>query len=80
MQPQYQAILQRFNGDTHTKEALIEYIHSVIDDEALERVYKKLDVSTVADARKLIDLAFEKLEDEFAIKQPKPEPTINHAK
>lgn len=66
--------LRRFNGDVHTKEALVAFIRDFIDSEALKRVYAKEDVAAVSDARKLIDGAFEALENEYGIKQPtKPE-------
>lgn len=60
-------ILQRFNADKHLKDALIAYIHDVIDDEALKRMYAGEDVSHIKDARDLIDKAFSDLEEEFIV-------------
>lgn len=73
--------LQVFNGDFHTKEALIEFIHEFIDSEALKRIYsdKVEDVYAVADARKLIDGAFEALADHYGIKSTQKE-TTNQAR
>lgn len=61
------SILRKFNGDIHTKEALLEYIHMCIADEGVRRIYAGEDVAGVKDARKLIDLSFEKLQDQYAI-------------
>lgn len=72
-------LLERFNGDHHTKEALIEYIHTHINTSALERMYKGEDVSHIKDAKELIDGAFEALEEEYSIKA-KPHVQANEAK
>lgn len=66
-------MLERFNSDLHTKEALVEFIHSFIDTEALRRIYAKENTDAVADARLLIDKAFEQLEITYAIPERKPE-------
>jgi len=62
------SLLQSFNGDFATKEALLEYIHAHINTTALERMYRKEDVSHIADAKELIDSAFNQLEEDFGIK------------
>jgi len=61
------ALLRQFNGDVHTKDALIEYIHLFIADEGIRRIYANEDVSGVRDAKKLIDGAFEALHEQYAI-------------
>jgi hypothetical protein len=61
--------LQRFNTDKANKQTLLEYIHDFIDREALKRVYGNESVSSVSEARKLIDLAFENLDIIYA-KEP----------
>lgn len=60
-------LLLRFNGDEHTKEALKTYITNFIALEGLNRMYDRKDVSHIADAKELIDKAFEQLEYEFGI-------------
>jgi hypothetical protein len=61
-------ILQKFNGDTHTKEALIEFMSDTIDREALSRMYEGKDVSHIKDAKELLIKCFQDLEEEFKIK------------
>jgi methyltransferase-like protein len=61
-------ILERFNGDYQTKEALIEYIHEHINTTALERMYKGDDVTHIKDAKELIDGAFEALREQYSPK------------
>ena len=68
-----------FNGDTNTKEALLNYIHEHINTAALERMYEGSDVSHIKDAKALIDSAFDKLQEDFGIKEKPPVPE-NHAR
>lgn len=68
-------LLRSFNGDVRTKEALIGFILDFIDQEGLRRIYAKEDVTSVADARTLIDGAFEALALEYAIPERPKEPT-----
>lgn len=72
-------ILRRFNGDEQTKQALQEFIHAVINDEALDMMYKKMDVSHIADAKTLIDKAFEQLNTQYGIKE-QPAANTNQAR
>lgn len=74
-----QEILRRFNGDIQTKEALLAFIQDYIGDEALDKMYKKEDVSHIADAHELIIKAFEQLETLYAIKK-ESDTTINQAR
>lgn len=60
-------LLNQFYNDEHTRNELIEFIHDFIDQEAISRVYNKEDVSAVADARQLIDLAFSELQNLYGI-------------
>lgn len=60
-------ILRRFNGDISTKEALIDFLMEVINDEALEKMYKGDDVSHIKDAKNLIDKAFQQLDIIYGI-------------
>lgn len=66
-------ILRRFNGDFHTKEALVEYLGSFIDQEGLRRIYSKESVEVVADAKLLILKAFEQLEIDYGVSEKKIE-------
>lgn len=72
-------LLQRFNGDFHTKEALIEYLGNFIDQEGLRRIYNKENVEAVADAKLLLLKAFEQLEIDHGVSDPKIE-TTNQAR
>ena len=72
-------LLDVFNGDRNTKEALKEFMLSVIEQEALERMFKGEDVSHIKDAKLLLDKTFEELENAFTIKQ-KPRETTNQAR
>ena len=65
-------LLKQFYNDEHLREELLAYLHAFIDEEALKRVYAKEDVSSVADARKLLDLAFSNLENLYGIKDKTP--------
>jgi hypothetical protein len=56
-------LLNQFYNDEQTRNELIEFIHNFIDQEAISRVYNREDVSAVADARELIDLAFSELQN-----------------
>jgi hypothetical protein len=61
------SILQRFNGDGHTKDALKEYFTAYINTVALERMYKGEDVSHIKDAKELLDGVFEQLATDYGI-------------
>lgn len=66
-------ILRKFNGDKSTKEALQQYMTEVIAQEGVALMFSKKDVSHIADAKMLIDKAFEQLDIDYGIpnKQPK---------
>jgi hypothetical protein len=68
-------LLQRFNGDVKTKEALREYINQVLSEEIIRRVFARQDVSHIADAKSIIDKAFEQLSNEFATPEKAQEDT-----
>ncbi len=72
-------ILRSFNGDVQTKEAFAQFVFDVINEEALEKMYRGLDVSHIKDAKELIEKAFDKLEDLYGLKHKQKEPT-NQAK
>lgn len=72
-------LLRVFNGDFNTKEALREFIIDCINQEAVERLYKREDVSHIVDAKELIDIAFDNLEQIYGIK-PKENTVTNQSK
>lgn len=67
--------LAQFNNDVHTKEELINFIHTFIDEEGLKRIYTKQSVADIADARILIDKAFEHLKEMYELKPKEKLPT-----
>ncbi len=69
------SLLIRFNGDVHTKEAFKEFLIAFINQEALEKMYKREDVSHIADAKDLVDRAFEQLAIDYAIPDKERENT-----
>lgn len=71
--------LRQFNGDVDTKEALLGFIMSFINEEALKKMYDKQDVSHIGDAVSLINGAFESLETTYGIQIKQNTPT-NQAK
>lgn len=69
------AILARFNGDKNTKETVRSYFLMQFDREALEMMYRKEDVSHFADARILLEKAFETLDTEYGVQTATTEET-----
>ena len=69
------SILARFNGDKNTKETLRSYFLMQFDREALEMMYRKEDVSHFADARILLEKAFENLDTEYGVQTTTTEET-----
>lgn len=67
--------LRQFNGDLETKRLLIDFIYDHINVIALERMYRKEDVSHIADAKELIDGAFSSLEETYKINIKQDEPS-----
>lgn len=67
--------LRTFNGDVHTKEALKEFIFDCINEEALDKMFKREDVTHIADARELIEKAFDKLNTIYGIPTKQTTPT-----
>lgn len=71
------SLLQNFNGDIHTKAEVLAFIENFIAEEGLRRIYNREDVSSVADAKELIDKAFEALDLAYGIKTPEKTHTNN---
>ena len=67
--------LRQFNGDVHTKEALIDFLHAFVAEEGVRRIYAKESVEAVADAKDIIDKAFDKLQEIYGTKPRPPEQT-----
>ena len=63
-----QNLLNQFYNDEHLRNEVIDFINSFIDDEAVKRVYERKDVSSVADAKELVNLAFAELSNLYGIK------------
>lgn len=61
-------LLRQFNGDIGTKEALKEFVITVIEDEVIKRVFEGKDASHCKDAKELIDRAFDELENKYGFK------------
>jgi hypothetical protein len=54
--------LQSFTQDIRTKEELIAFINDYINQYALDKVFKNLDVKGIADAKQIINDAFQQLD------------------
>ena len=61
-------LLLQFQRDEHIRNEVIAFINSFIDDEAVKRVYERKDVSAVADAKELVNLAFAEIDNLYGIK------------
>ena len=72
-------LLQQFQNDKFLRDELINFLHNFIDNQALTKLYKKEDVSAVAEARELIDSAFSELENQYGIKEKATKP-VNKAR
>lgn len=71
--------LRRFQGDSSTRDAVKAFIESFIAEEGVKLMFDRKDVSHIADAKMLIDRAFEELHTLYAIHEQSPE-TINEAR
>lgn len=68
-----------FYKDTPTKDNVKNYLINFLEKEAVKKVFNKEDVSAVAEARDLIDKAFDNLELLFTPKRKSKE-QINEAR
>ena len=64
--------VQDFYNNKVMREAVREYIESCLEVEVVDKVFKREDVSHIADARDLLDTSFSQMEAEF-----KPKEVIN---
>lgn len=72
-------VLRKFNNDVATKDEFKAFVMSVINQEALEKMYKGENVSHIKDAKELLDKAFVTLEKLYEPTVQAEEPT-NHAR
>jgi hypothetical protein len=68
-------ILRRFQGDVGTREAVQDFLTNFIADEGVRLMFERKDVSHIADAKMLIDSAFNELHTLYGIKQEPTEKT-----
>jgi diphthamide synthase (EF-2-diphthine--ammonia ligase) len=66
---QQEQLLSRFNGDPHTKEALINFMEAHFQAKIIESAIAKLPTESLADAIIEMKQAFEDLENMYDIKQ-----------
>jgi len=71
--------LLSFYNDKDTKENVYNYLIDYLEKEAVKRVFDREDVSAIADAKEVIDKAFDNLEVLFNKKAEKKE-SINEAR
>ena len=60
--------LNQFTNDVKMRDEVKGFIDAFIDTEAVKRIYAREDVSAIADAKELIDLAFDDLIKTYAAK------------
>ena len=68
--------LRHFNGDVELKNQLLNFIHEYINTTALERMYRKEDVTHIGDAKELIDGAFDLLQETYKVSIKQDAPTL----
>jgi len=68
-------LLKRFNGDPHTKEAVLSFIADHLEKEIVKRARAGLDVKSLAEAINEVLRAFDELENQYGIQTPKPKET-----
>lgn len=71
--------LQEFYQDKHTRENVHSYLIDFLKEEAIRKVFDKEDVSAVAEAKEMIDRAFENMDIIFKPKLETKE-QINEAR
>jgi hypothetical protein len=62
-------LLNQFYNDEHTREEVKEFLFQTLDKYALEKVYKKEDTKSIAEAKETIEQAFSELQDLYAPKK-----------
>lgn len=72
-------ILRQFYGDVHTREAFQAFMTEYVAAQGVKLMFERKDVSHIADAKMLIDGAFEELSILYSINEQSPE-TTNQAR
>lgn len=72
-----QELLRQFNGDIHTRDAVKAYFEAHIAQYALEKMFDRKDVSGIADAKDILEKAFNQLEIDYGVPQKTQTPTNN---
>jgi hypothetical protein len=71
--------LLEFYNNSELKNNVHEYLIEFLKEEGVKRIFDKEDVSSLADAKEVIDKAFQNLENMFE-KKPKKKEKINEAR
>ena len=66
--------LNQFTNDVNMRDEVRGFIDAFIDTEAIKRIYAREDVSGIADAKDLIELAFNDLIQTYGIKNKASQP------
>ena len=66
--------LNQFTNDVNMRDEVRGFIDAFIDTEAIKRIYAREDVSGIADAKELIELAFNDLINTYGIKDKTSKP------
>ena len=66
--------LNQFTNDVNMRDEVRGFIDAFIDTEAVKRIYAREDVSGIADAKELIELAFNDLIQNYGIKNKTSQP------
>jgi hypothetical protein len=66
--------LNQFTNDVNMRDEVKGFIDAFIDTEAVKRIYAREDVSGIADAKELIELAFNDLIQNYGIKDKTSKP------
>lgn len=74
-----EVLLQRFANDEHGMQAVLQYVTDFIAREGVTRMFDRKDVSAIADAKELIDKAFDQMSIDYGI-SPKKETRENDAR
>lgn len=67
--------LHQFTQDQKTREAVIEFFVDYINQYALDKVFKREDITGIADAKKIITDGFEQLNTTYGLPTAKTQTT-----
>jgi hypothetical protein len=63
-------ILKQFYENSPQRDAVQAFMIEQLREMAVERVFDKKAISGIYEARKVVDIAFDKLEELYAVKKP----------